>query len=234
MLTLEDIHTFLGKSHVIQGVSMNVDQGKVVALLGRNGVGKTTLIRSTMGLIPTSEGRTIFMNEDITDLPAHARVRKGIGLAPQGRQIFPSLTVLENLQINSRPGIVSAGHKWDLERILHLFPRLTPRLSNRGDQLSGGEQQMLAIGRALIGNPSCLLMDEPSEGLAPIIVDEISVLIGELKARGLSILLVEQNFNFAMDSADYVYLMNKGQIVYESVPAELIANPEVKEKYLGI
>jgi branched-chain amino acid transport system ATP-binding protein len=234
MLTVDDVHTFLGKSYVIQGTSMKVGAGKTVCLLGRNGVGKTTLIRSIMGLAPTSRGRILLKEEDITALKPYARAKKGLGLVPQGRQIFPSLTVLENLQINTHVGEEGQQSRWDLQSILHLFPRLKARLSNRGDQLSGGEQQMLAIGRALAGNPIFLLMDEPSEGLAPIVVKEIAELIYRLKDQGLSILLVEQNFKLAVGVADHVYIMSKGKIAYESAPAELAENSVIKEKFLGI
>ncbi|MFC1833144.1 ABC transporter ATP-binding protein [Thermodesulfobacteriota bacterium] len=234
MLTVVDIHTFYGKSYVLQGVSLTVGSGEIVAVLGRNGVGKTTLMRSVMGLTPAHRGRVDLHCEDVTAMPPYKRARRGLGLIPQGRQIFPSLSVLENLRIGARANSSDETTAWTLERILDRFPSLEPRLSNKGDQLSGGEQQMLAIGRALMGNPTFLLMDEPSEGLAPLIVRQIALLVGELVGLGLSILLVEQNFNFAMNSADYVYLMNKGRIVYESTPAELAARKDVRKRFLGI
>ncbi|MGO9569801.1 MAG: ABC transporter ATP-binding protein [Desulfomonilaceae bacterium] len=234
MLMVDDVHTFLGRSYVIQGTSLRVDEGQIVSLLGRNGVGKTTLIRSIMGLVPISQGRIVLQDEDFTTLKPYTRAKKGLGLVPQGRQIFPSLTVLENLQINTRMSREGQGSRWNLQTVLELFPRLKARLSNRGDQLSGGEQQMLAIGRALAGNPVFLLMDEPSEGLAPIVVREIADLVTRLKAQGLSILLVEQNFKLAVGVADRVYIMSKGKIVYESAPAELVENRVIQEKFLGI
>jgi len=234
MLMVDDVHTFLGKSYVIQGASLRVNEGKIISLLGRNGVGKTTLIRSIMGLAPISQGRIVLHDEDLTTLKPYTRAKKGLGLVPQGRQIFPSLTVLENIQINTRMSREGQGSRWNLQTILELFPRLKARLSNRGDQLSGGEQQMLAIGRALAGNPVFLLMDEPSEGLAPMVVREIADLVTRLKAQGLSIFLVEQNFKLAVGLADHVYIMSKGRIVYESAPAELVENREIKEKFLGI
>lgn len=234
MLKVDDIHTFFGRSYIIQGVSLEVREGETIAVLGRNGVGKTTLIRSIMGLSPTSKGKVFLRGKDITGLPPYVRATKGLGLVPQGREIFPSLTVLENLQINARPPIMADGPTWDLEWVFGQFPILKNRMSNRGDQLSGGEQQMLAICRALLGNPVMLLMDEPSEGLAPLIVQEIGSLIEKFKACRLSILLVEQNFNFAMKAADHVFLMNKGRIVYESSPAELAENTEVRGQFLGI
>jgi len=234
MLKVEGIHTYFGKSYVLQGVSLEVDEGKVVAVLGRNGVGKTTLIRSIMGLTAISKGKVFLTEQDITSLPAYARAKKGVGLVPQGRQIFPSLTVIENLLINARPAIKAGRPMWNVDWIFKRFPVLKYRVSNRGNQLSGGEQQMLAICRALLGNPILLLMDEPSEGLAPLIVQDIASMIKDFKASGLAVLLVEQNFNFAMNVADYVYLMNKGRMVYESIPAELAGNRDVREKYLGI
>lgn len=234
MLKVEEIHTFFGRSYILQNVSLEVGEGQTIGVLGRNGVGKTTLIRSIMGLVPTKEGKVLLRGEDITNLPAYTRAARGLGLVPQGRQIFPSLTVRENLRINARPPIVPEGPNWDLDWVYGQFPILKNRLSNRGDQLSGGEQQMLAICRALLGNPIVLLMDEPSEGLAPLIVQEIASMIERFKTSGLSILLVEQNFNFAINAADHVYLMNKGRIVYESSPAELAQNTEVREKFLGI
>jgi len=234
MLIIEDLHTFLGKSHILQGVSLEVTQGMILGILGRNGVGKTTLIRSIIGFVPTSKGKIILNQEDITFSPPYVRVRKGMGLVPQGRLIFPSLRVRENLIINvplQRRGYKSV---WTLDTILDRFPRLRERLHHHGNQLSGGEQQILAIGRALMGNPGLLLLDEPSEGLAPLIVEEIRNLIHDLKAQGIAVLLVEQNFNFAIECADQILLMNKGQIVYRCAPFELVENEEIRQTYLGI
>lgn len=234
MLIVESLHTFFGKSHILQGVSLEVNEGVILGVLGRNGVGKTTLIRSIMGLLQTSEGKIVLQNKDITYLPPYSRVKIGIGLVPQGRLIFPSLRVHENLMINARPSRKADGPDWNLDKILERFPRLRERLHHNGNQLSGGEQQMLAIGRALMGNPKLLLMDEPSEGLAPLIVEEISNLLDGLKVQGLAILLVEQNFHFATKSADHILLMNKGQIVHRSSPPELLANQEIRQTYLGV
>jgi branched-chain amino acid transport system ATP-binding protein len=231
MLEVEDIHTNYGESYVLQGVSLRVDQGEVVAVLGRNGVGKSTLIRSLIGLTPPRRGRVLLKGEDITRLPAHEIARRGVGLVPQGRRIFASLAVGEHLQIGERPG---NGSGWSQSRVLDLFPRLRERLHNRGNKLSGGEQQMLACGRALVGNPDILLMDEPSEGLAPILVRELGRILAQLKAGGASILLVEQNLAFALRIADRVYLMSKGKIVHESRPDELRRDEEVKARYLGV
>ena len=231
MLEVQDIHTNYGESYILQGLSLRVGQGQVVAVLGRNGVGKTTLIRSIIGFTPPRRGRIVLRGEDITRLPAHEIARRGVGLVPQGRRIFASLGVGEHLEIGQRAG---NGAGWSFDRVLELFPRLRERLRNRGNKLSGGEQQMLACGRALVGNPDILLMDEPSEGLAPLLVRELGRILGRLKAGGASILIVEQNLAFALRIADYVYLMSKGRIVYESRPDELLRNPEVKARYLGV
>lgn len=234
MLIAENLHTFFGKSHILQGVSLEVSGGTILGVLGRNGVGKTTLIRSIIGLILTSDGKIVFQDKDITHLPSYIRVKIGIGLVPQGRLIFPSLKVHENLTINARPAKEGHGQDWNLDKILERFPPLKERLHHNGNQLSGGEQQMLAIGRALIGNPKLLLMDEPSEGLAPLLVDEIGNLMNELKAQGLSMLLVEQNFHFSIKLADQILIMNKGQFVYRSSASELLANQGIRQTYLGV
>ena len=231
MLEVQDIHTYYGESYILQGVSLTLREGQVVAVLGRNGVGKTTLIRSIVGFTPPRRGRILFKEEDITKLPTHQIARRGIGLVPQGRRIFPSLNVKENLTVAERK---RDGSGWGLQKILDLFPRLGERLSHRGNKLSGGEQQMLACGRALVGNPEILLMDEPSEGLAPLLVRELGRILQQLKGGGASILIVEQNLPFALRIADYVYLMSKGKIVYESKPEDLWKNEEVKARYLGV
>jgi len=231
MLEVDDIHTNYGESYVLQGVSLRVARGEVVAVLGRNGVGKTTLIRSIVGFTPPRRGRVVLKGEEITRLPAHEIARRGVGLVPQGRRIFPSLAVGEHLQIGERIG---NGSGWSVARVLDLFPRLRERLTNRGNKLSGGEQQMLACGRALVGNPDILLMDEPSEGLAPILVRELGRMLAGLKAGGASILLIEQNLAFALRIADRVYLMSKGRIVHECRPDELRRNEEIKARYLGV
>ncbi|PYN40885.1 MAG: ABC transporter ATP-binding protein [Candidatus Rokuibacteriota bacterium] len=231
MLEVQDIHTNYGESYILQGLSLRLGQGQVVAVLGRNGVGKTTLIRSIIGFTPPRRGRILLRGEDITHLAPHEIARRGVGLVPQGRRIFASLGVGEHLEIGQRAG---NGAGWSFDRVLELFPRLRERLRNRGNKLSGGEQQMLACGRALVGNPDILLMDEPSEGLAPLLVRELGRILGRLKTGGASILIVEQNLAFALRVADHVYLMSKGKIVHESRPDELLRNEEVKARYLGV
>ncbi len=231
MLTAEELHTYYGESHVLQGVSLIVGQGLVVALLGRNGAGKTTLIRSLIGFTPARQGRVVFKGIDITRLPPFRAVAMGMGLVPQGRRIFPSLSVGENLLVAAK-GDGKDG--WNLERVYALFPRLRERASHPGNKLSGGEQQMLAIGRALMTNPDLLLMDEPTEGLAPLLVQEVGKAIGELKRNGLSILLVEQSLPFALRVADHAHVLSRGCIVYSSSPADLFSNEDVKSRFLGL
>jgi branched-chain amino acid transport system ATP-binding protein len=231
MLRVEDIHTYYGDSYILQGLSLEINAGEVVAVLGRNGVGKTTLVRSVIGLTPPREGRIAFKGVDITRLPAHRIARMGIGLVPQGRRIFASLTVRENLQVIAR-GPKDA--RWNLERIIELFPNLGRRLRQLGGKLSGGEQQMLAAGRALVANPDLMLMDEPSEGLAPLIVRELGRVIDTLKQSGTAVLLIEQQLRFAMRHADRCYVMSKGRVVHHCKPAELAADEETRARYLGV
>jgi branched-chain amino acid transport system ATP-binding protein len=230
MLEVADIHCYYGESHVLHGVSLQVGRGEVVAILGRNGMGKTTLIRGLIGFTPPRQGRVVFRGADITRLAPHRAVDMGLGLVPQGRRIFPSLSVRENLAVAAR----GARRGWTEERVFSLFPRLEARCDAAGDKLSGGEQQMLAIGRALMTNPELLLMDEPTEGLAPLVVREVANVIAGLKREGLSILLVEQSLPFATRLADRVHVLDRGRIVHSSAPAELIANEEVKSRYLGL
>ena len=228
MLEVDSIHTYYGESHVLHGVSLRVAPGEAVALLGRNGAGKTTAIRSIVGFTPPRAGRVVFEGQAIERWPAYRIARRGLALVPQGRRIFAPLSVRENLLLGAR----SEG--WTLERVFELFPRLRERQAQLGGTLSGGEQQMLAIARALLTNGRLLLLDEPSEGLAPLIVREIGTILTALKAERLSLLLVEQNYHLALRVADRVYVMNKGQIVYQGTPAGLEADPEVKRRYLGV
>ena len=233
MLEIEDLHTYYGVSHVLQGLSLAVGPGEVIGILGRNGMGKTTLIRSIIGFTPSRRGRVRFKGDDITRWPAFRAVQHGMGLVPQGRRVFPSLTVRENLDVARREAS-AAQTPWNLERVYALFPRLRERARNRANKLSGGEQQMLAIGRALMTNPDLLLMDEPTEGLAPLLVREVGRAIGELKREGLSILLVEQNLPLALSVVDRVHILSRGQIVHTATPAALAADDAVKSRHLGV
>jgi branched-chain amino acid transport system ATP-binding protein len=228
MLEVEGIQTYYGESHVLHGVSVRVAPGEAVALLGRNGAGKTTLIRSVSGMTPPRDGRVVFDGQAVERWPAYRIARRGLALVPQGRRIFAPLSVRENLLLGARAG------EWRLEKVYDLFPRLREREEQSGGTLSGGEQQMLAIGRALMTNGRMLVLDEPSEGLAPIIVREIGRVVQGLKGERLSILLVEQNYHLALRVADRVYVMNKGQIVWEGTPAGLEAAEEIKRRFLGV
>ena len=231
ILEVQDIHTYYGDAYVLQGLSLKVEEGQILGLLGRNGVGKTTLVNSVVGFNPPRRGKILFRGVDITRVSSFETVRSGMGLVPQGRRVFPSLSVEENLKVAERGG---GRRGWVLERVYALFPRLKERRNQRARTLSGGEQQMLAIGRGLMTNPDCLIMDEPSEGLAPIIIQGVWEAIGKLKQEGLSILLVEQNAALALKLVDYVQVMSKGRVVYSAAPQELWANDEVKSSYLGI
>jgi branched-chain amino acid transport system ATP-binding protein len=229
VLHVQDIHTYYRDSYILQGVTLKLEPGQVVALLGRNGVGKTTLARSIVGLTPAKRGNILFKDVDITHMPAHRIARMGIGLVPQGRRVFRSLTVREHLQVTAR-----GDGRWTFERIIELFPNLHERLRSLAGKLSGGEQQMLAAGRALVGNPALLVMDEPTEGLAPLMVRELGSAIESLKQAGTSILLIEQQLAFALRYADIVFIMSKGRIVHQCTPTELAADAEIKARYLGV
>ncbi|MGH8941417.1 MAG: ABC transporter ATP-binding protein [Acidimicrobiia bacterium] len=235
VLDISDIHTYYGDSYVLQGVSLKVGPGQIVALMGRNGVGKTTTIRSIVGFSPPERGTITFKDVDITKMPSHEIAREGISLVPQGRRIFPSLTVAEHLDVFQRTGDSTTKQAWNLDRISELFPALERRMKQKASVLSGGEQQMLAIARALLTNPELLLMDEPSEGLSPLLVQQVVEVIGHLRATAdLPILLVEQNLSLALNLADYVYVMKKGAVAFEG-PAEDLANaPDIQSTYLGV
>jgi len=232
MLDLQDVHAHYGSSHILHGVSLRVASGEVVALLGRNGVGKTTTIRATMGLIRPSGGSIMFKDMPIHGEPPYKRARRGISLVPQGRAIFPNLSVREQLLLP--PRWEQEKNQWSLEEIYAFFPRLKERERNSGNQLSGGEQQMLAIARALMGNPDLLLLDEPSDGLSPMLVRRVGEILQDLKRRSLSILLVEQNLHLALSVADRVCIMNKGLIVHQTSPIKLAEDEETQHRLLGV
>jgi branched-chain amino acid transport system ATP-binding protein len=218
-LRAEGLNTYYGKSHILHGVDLEVEEGKITALLGRNGAGKTTTLRSLVGLTPPRRGRIIIFGADTTHWPSYRIAASGVGYVPEGRRIFANLSVEENLKVpRERPG------PWTIERIYALFPRLGERRSNRGRQLSGGEQEMLSIGRALLLNPKLLILDEPSQGLAPLIVREVFRIVSQMRAEGISVLLVEQNARMSLEIADHAYVLDDGSIVYSGPARELAAD----------
>ena len=220
-LEVEGLHTYYGKSHILHGVGLAVNEGELVTLLGRNGAGKTTTIRTLMGLVRPREGRIRMFGKDVTGWPAFRIAELGVGYVPEGRKIFPGLTVDENLRVPAeRPG------PWTIERVYQLFPRLLERKGNKGRQLSGGEQEMLAIGRALLLNPKMLFLDEPSQGLAPLIVQDVFRVIVQMRNEGMSVLLVEQNVRAAVEIADRAYVLDDGRVVYEGPAAEFAKDEE--------
>ena len=230
VLRLEHVHTYYGARHILQGVTLNINSGEVVALIGRNGAGKSTTLRSIIGLKKPKTGKVLFLDKDITSLAPHRVAALGIGLVPQGGGIFPDISVMENLMFSP----VKREGEWDLRRVLTLFPRLEERRNQRGKTLSGGEQKMLAVARALVMNPKLLLMDEPSEALAPLFVREIGQIIREIAKTGVSVLLVEQNIPLALSASNRCYVFNKGRVVYQATPDVLRVNQDVMHQYLGV
>lgn len=233
MLALEGVNTFYGKAHILFDVGLEVRAGEVVVLLGRNGAGKSTTLKSIIGLVPVGSGSVRFGERDIRRLKPHEIARLGLGYVPEDRRIFTDLTVLENLEVGRQPpreGVAT----WDFERIGRLFPNLAQMPRRPGGRMSGGEQQMLTIGRTLMGNPNCILLDEPSEGVAPVIVDQMAVAIRELKSQGVAILLSEQNLRFAQEVADRAYIIEKGRIRFSGTMAQLDADNDVRAQYLAI
>jgi branched-chain amino acid transport system ATP-binding protein len=229
-LAVEGLHAYYGESHVLQGVDLEVASGEAVSLIGRNGAGKTTTIASIAGFLRPRGGSIRVHGADLTGAPPHRVARAGVALVPQGRRIFGDLSVGENLTVAARP----AANGWDESRVLELFPILARRRAVPGDQLSGGEQQMLAIARALMRNPTVLILDEPSEGLAPKLVEQVGEILTRVRATGLALLLVEQNLGLATRVGQRVLVMNKGTIVFAGTPAELAAAREVEARYLGV
>jgi len=228
-LELDRVSAGYGETVVLEDIRLALDAGETLSIVGRNGVGKSTLLSTVMGHTTLHSGRILLHGKDISQLATYRRVAAGLGLVPQEREIFPSLTLQENLEVATRPGA------WTIKSVYELFPRLAERAANRGNQLSGGEQQMLAIGRALIGNPTVLLMDEPSEGLAPVIVEELSRAVKRLTAQGgLTMILVEQNTRLALDIAPRAVVMDRGQIVYDGPSATLRDDPAKLEHLIGV
>jgi|SRR5690349_1087543 branched-chain amino acid transport system ATP-binding protein len=228
VLRTHDIHSYYGKSHILHGVSLDVNEGEIVTMLGRNGAGKTTTVRSLMGLTPPRHGETEIFGKNTTRWPAHRIAELGVGYVPEGRKIFGGLTVLENLKVpQARPG------PWDLDRVFKLFPRLEERRSQLGRQLSGGEQEMLAIARPLLLNPRLMLLDEPSQGLAPLIVKEVMQVVRRMREEGLSVLLIEQNAPLSLSIADRAYVLDDGKVVYSGGAADLAKDTELVNKLAG-
>jgi branched-chain amino acid transport system ATP-binding protein len=226
-LQAEGLETYYGKSHILHGVSLQVAEGRITALLGRNGAGKTTTLRSLMGLTPAREGRVTIFGKDTTRWPTFRIAASGVGYVPEGRRIFANLSVEENLKVP-----LERGGGWTLERVYTLFPRLAERRFSRGRQLSGGEQEMLSIARALLLNPLLLILDEPSQGLAPLVVREVFQIVGQMRQQGISVLLVEQNARMSLEIADYAYVLDNGAIVH-SGPAQELAADEARVQALA-
>jgi ABC-type branched-chain amino acid transport systems, ATPase component len=233
ILAGRELHTYYGSSHILRGISIEIRAGETIGLMGRNGMGKTTLIRTLMGLVRPRRGQVLVDGVDATTWPTFRISQAGIAYVPEGRGIFASLSVAENLSIAERPGI-DGSRAWTKERVLDLFPRLAQRIGNRGDQLSGGEQQMLAIARALLANPRLLILDEATEGLAPIIRDEIWRTIGLIRAAGIATLIVDKTVDAIMALADRVVIIVKGEVAFEGSPATLKADPELMHRHLGV
>jgi branched-chain amino acid transport system ATP-binding protein len=227
-LQIEQLNAYYGKSHVLHGLSLTVEQGQSVAIIGRNGMGRSTLLHSVMRMGPRVEGKIVFDGVDITTMPLYSIAQLGLGLVPQERRVFKALTVREHLDIAARSG------GWSRDGVLELFPNLAARLHNYGDQLSGGEQQMLSIARALVNAPRLLLMDEPTEGLAPLLIAQLRAAFREFRSQGLSFVIVEQKFSVIQDLVDHVFVLEKGAVVASDAPANLLARKEILTKHLGV
>ena len=242
LLTVTDIHTYYGDSYVLQGLSLSLPNGRIAAILGRNGMGKTTLVRSVAGLTPPRRGEILLRGRSLRGMPPYVIAQQGIAIVPQGRRIFRSLSVRENLLLPTsllarssyRGADAQDGKRWNFEAVLKEFPQLAERIDNPGGSLSGGEQQMLAIGRALMANPELILMDEPSEGLSPRLVLQVQEIMRRLRSLGQAILLVEQNLQLALSAADDVYVLSAGQFVFQGTPAALATEAQVLDQHLGV
>jgi branched-chain amino acid transport system ATP-binding protein len=233
LLSVEDLHTYYGEAHILQGVSVEVGEGEVVTLIGRNGAGKTTTLRSIMGIAPPRRGHVRFRGDDVTRLGSHEIARRGIAWVPEERRVLPNLTVLENLRLGMLGGGVRDGAGF-VDEVLSFFPRLRERIGSRGRFLSGGEQQMLAIARALVARPRVMLVDEPTEGLAPILVQSLTEILAEINRRGTTILLVEQTLEVALALSTRLYVMDQGRIQFHGTPDELRRDPAIQQRFLGV
>ncbi|HEX2098767.1 MAG TPA: ABC transporter ATP-binding protein [Rubrobacteraceae bacterium] len=233
LLEVKDIHSYYGHIHALRGISLTVEEGEIVTLIGSNGAGKTTTLRSIHGILPPKEGKIVFRGEEIQGKPAHDMIRRGIAQSPEGRKIFPRMTVLENLEMGAYHRNDRSETKEDMDRVFDLFPRLKERAKQEAGTMSGGEQQMLSIGRALMGSPKLLLLDEPSMGLAPLLVERIFQTIEKINQQGMTMLLVEQNANVALDVATRGYVLETGKIVNAASANNLKQDPRVREAYLG-
>lgn len=232
MLKIQDLNAFYGKSHVLRGVNMTVNKGEVVSLLGRNGVGRSTLCKAVMGLVPP-KGLVEYEGKTLSGQPPHAIAHAGIGYVPEDRAIFPGLSVLQNLELGMKKK-GQTGEKWTLDAVYEWFPRLKEREHTPAEVLSGGEQQMLSMFRALMGDPQCILVDEPTEGLAPKVVADVAAILKQMAEDGLAVLLVEQKLSIALDIADRIYIMGEGEIVFEGTPEDLKNNPEIRKEWLEV
>ena len=234
LLEIKDLNTFYEQSHILQGVSLGIDRGEIVCLLGRNGVGKTTTLKSVIGFLKLRSGQVLFKGQNVAGFPPHAIAKLGVGFVPEDRRIFPTLTVRENLIMGIKPGQKSDEDAWTTEKVYKYFPALQARDKQKGGHLSGGEQQMLTIARTLMGNPEVLLIDEPTEGLAPKIVETVEQVIQDIHQHDIPILLVEQNMRVALRVAGRIYVMSKGKIVFQGTSQELKEAHEVRQKYLEV
>jgi branched-chain amino acid transport system ATP-binding protein len=232
LLVLDDVHTYYGEAHILQGISLTVREGEVVTIIGRNGAGKTTTLRSIMGIARPRRGRVILRGQDVTGLPTHQIARRGVAWVPEERRILPNLTVLDNLRLGWLA--TDGGGEGRVQEVFEYFPRLRERIDHRGRHLSGGEQQMLAIARALVAKPSIMLVDEPTEGLAPMLVQSLTEILAAINRRGTTILLVEQALEVALALAHRVYVMDQGRVQFEGTPDDLRRDPAIQQRFLGV